>query len=240
MQLQLSPSNGVLVLGINVKRFATTMFAVALGAANANAQVGKGAAPVDSTVPGIMKRAGRQASATWLRDMLRQADSRLPGSKLDELADSLAERAIRPLDPPNAEGGAAAISALNLLIMSGSNAELKGTPYAGAFTRLVRVLETSSSRDMRARALGGLLAVGSHTNALSRLKQVAESNDPLAYDAINFLITDASGGSWLGISPSATHQQESVVALRTLAARSRVSDPKAARLLTAWVARNGG
>lgn len=80
-----------------MKRFATTMFAVALGAANANAQVGKGAAPVDSTVPGIMKRAGRQASATWLRDMLRQADSRLPGSKLDELADSLAERAIRPL-----------------------------------------------------------------------------------------------------------------------------------------------
>jgi hypothetical protein len=223
-----------------MKVFTSIVVAVSVVAASAEAQVGKGSAAIDSTVPGIMKRAGRQASAIWLRDILRQVDSRHRDSKLDELADSLAGRAIKSLDPPTAESKTAAISALNTLILAGSNSPLRGTPYMGAYTRVVRVLEEAPSRDIRARALGGLLAVGSHTNALSRLKQVAESNDPLAYDAINFLITDASGGSWLGISPSATHQQESVVALRTLAARSRVSDPKAARLLTAWVARNGG
>lgn len=170
-----------------------------------------------------------------MRDILRQADAQYPTAKLDEIADSLVVRAV---DPASARRGSEArrhaIDALNALVLAGSVAPLPGRPYAGALDRMIMVHQQAASRDVRALALGGMLATPSRSRAFDYLRRIAESSDSTAYHAVEFLIVDAGGGSWTGLPPTA-ERPESIAVLKALSSGGRVTDPRASRLLDGWV-----
>lgn len=192
----------------------------------------------DSSAAQIMARAGAQVGAIWLQDILRQAGAQEPQAKLDQIADSLVARAIDPASvEKRSDAYTRAGDALIALVHAGSRASLGGHPYAGAFDRLVKVHRQARSRTIRAKALGGMLVSPSHSRAIDYLRGVAESSDATAYDAIEFLITDANGGSWVGVTPTASERQASASALKALASGGRVTDHRAAQLLDLWIQR---
>ena len=185
-----------------------------------------------------MSRLGSHPGPAWIKDVLRQANGQESAGKLDEIADSLVGRAI---DPRQVGGNpvvhASASEAVGALVIAGLIGPVPGRPYQGAFDRLVRVHQRATAGDVRARALAGLLSVTSpRTRAIAYLRDVAESKDPSAYNAMEFLITDVRGGSWGGVSPTLAQQQESAAALKGMVAAQRGSDPKALQLLSGWVA----
>jgi hypothetical protein len=181
-----------------------------------------------------MARVGKTPGAVWLRDILRQANAQYPTAKLDEIADSLALRAIVPASvQQTSDVHSNAVNALNALVLAGSSAPLGGRPYAGAFDRMVRVHRQSQSHNIRARALSGML-VTSHSRGIAYLREVAESTDATAYDAVEALVNDANGGSWAGIEPGAAERQESASALKSIAASGRLKDQRALALLGPW------
>ena len=195
------------------------------------AQARASPAIADSTPAKIMARVGKKPGAVWLRDILRQANAQFPSAKLDQIADSLALRAIVPAGvQPRSEVYANAVDALNALVLAGSSAPLGGRPYAGAFDRMVTVHRQAQSQNIRARALSGMVAT-SHSRAVAYLREVAESTDATAYDAVEALVNDANGGSRVGIEPSATERQESASALNAMASSGRVKDQRAVSLL---------
>lgn len=129
------------------------------------------------------------------------------------------------------------LEATGALTMSGSGGPLGGQPYAGAIDRLIAIHRKAVAPDIRQRALAGMLSVSSaRARALDYLRDVAESGDSTAYDAVEFLITDAGGGSWGGVRPTTVQQQESVATLKELVARRRVTTRMAAHLLDGWFA----
>ena len=192
----------------------------------------------DSSAVQIMARLGSHPGPAWIKDVLRQADGQESASKLDEIADSLVGRATDPRQVGgNPTAHASASEAVGALVIAGLIGPIQGRPYSGAFDRLVRVHQRATAADVRARALAGLLSVTlPRTRAIAYLREVAESKDPTAYSAMEFLITDARGGSWGGISPTPPQQQESATALRGMVATQRVTDPRAIELLSGWVA----
>lgn len=204
------------------------------------AQVRTRPAIADSSVERIMTHAGSQAGAVWLIDILRQADANVPQAKLDQIGDSLVARAIEArAAEAGSEGRKRAVDAINALVMAGSTAQLRGRPYGGALDRLISVHRQAPSRDVRAHALGGILAVSSTgSRAVDYVSSVAASSDPTSYDAIEFLIAVANGGSWAGGQPSASERWQSVAALKALASTGRVSNSQAAQLLDLWVAQH--
>lgn len=202
-----------------------------------SAQGGTRPSVADSSAARIMARVGTQTGAVWLRDILRQAGGQQPPAKLDEIGDSLMTRAIAPAAGRNASDAyTRSMSALSALVLAGASAPLNGRPYAGAFDRIVAVHKQAASHKIRAKALGGML-VTSHLRAVDYLRGVAESSDSTAYDAMELLVTDANGGSWTGIQPTAAERQESVSALRALASGGRVKNQRAANLLEIWIQR---
>ena len=193
----------------------------------------------DSSAPRIIAHVGIEANAVWLRNILRQADAVYPQAKLDQIADSLVARSIDPRGTePKTELHMRAVNAVNALAMAGASASLGGRPYAGALDRLITVHRQARPRDIRARALGGLLVISAdRPRAVDYLRRVAASSDPTAYDAVEFLITDANGGSSAGVQPTAAQQQGSVTALKGLAAGHHVTNQPAANLLELWIQR---
>jgi hypothetical protein len=192
----------------------------------------------DSSTAQIMAHVRDHPDAAWLRDVLRQTSGRDAPTKLDEIADSLVVRAIDARQAlRGAPAHAIASAAVGALVSAGLPTATGGHPYAGAFDRLVRVHQHASAGDVRLRALGGLLSVASpRTRAIAYLRAVAESNDPTAANAMEFLITDARGGSWGGVSPTPGQQRESMAALKGMAAANRVTDARASDLLGGWLA----
>jgi hypothetical protein len=185
-----------------------------------------------------MARVGSRPGAVWLRDMLRQAITPYPQAKLDEIADSLMTRAMEPASADQKRAAyASAVDALNALVASGSRGPWNGRPYAGAFDRMIALHRRAPSLRIRARALSGMLASPSHARAVGYLRDVAESSDVTAYDAVFLLISDANGGSWSGIQPTASQRQESIAAVKALQSRGRVTDTKAANILEGWIVR---
>jgi hypothetical protein len=185
-----------------------------------------------------MARVGSQAAPIWLRDVLRQDGAEYPNAKLDEIADSLLARAIDPASvQQRGEAHTRAVNALNLLAQAGGRASSKGRPYVGALDRMMAVHRRAPSRQIRARALGAMLVIPARSRAVDYLRDVAESTDSTAYDAVEFLITDANGGSWTAISPTVAEQQQSISALKALASGGRVTDDAAAKLLELWIQR---
>jgi hypothetical protein len=201
-------------------------------APTAVAQVHARPAIADSSAVRIMARVGSQPGVVWLQDVLRRADAEHSEAKLDEIADSLVARAM---DPASAQAGSEANEgaqlALGALGIAGGRVPYRGRPYPGAFDRLIIVHRRAPSVIVRRRVLGLLLLSPDHARAVQYLRDVAESDDETAYHAIFYLITDANGGSWTGIEPTASARKESVKALYALRARHRVKDPRAESIL---------
>lgn len=207
-----------------------------VSARDAQAQGRVRPAVADSAASKIMARVGNQTGALWLRDILRQAGAQYPQAKLDEIADSLVSRAVDPAGVQRqGEAYMRAVNAVNALVLAGASAPLSGSPYAGALDRAITIHKRAPSQTVRARALAGMLASPAHSRAVAYLRQVAESTDATAYDAVELLITDANGGSWVGTSPATSERQESAAALKSLASVGRISDEKAAKLLERWL-----
>lgn len=220
-----------------------SMLRIALLAFAASASLGaQGRSPradADSSAAGIMARAGKQPGAVWLRDILRKSGSaRYPQATLDGIGDSLVARAIAPASADQrGEAYDGAVNAVLALWFAGSGREDHGTPYAGAFDRLIAVHRKAPSPRVRARAIVAMLSLPSHGRAVDYLRAIAESEDASAYDAMLSLIQDSDGASWAGVASTQPRRDEAAQALRTLSANGKVRDGKAARLLEAWVNR---
>lgn len=203
----------------------------------ASAQGRTSPAVADSSAARIMARVGSRTDAVWLRDLLRQADAQHPQATLDEVTDSLVARAVDPAAAQReSEANTRAVHAVLALLNAGSTRGVRGRSYAGAFDKLVMVHRQAASPDVRQRALAGML-VSSHSRAVAYLRQVAESSDSSAFDAVDLLVSDADGGSLAAITPTAAERQESVSALKALASGGRVDDRRAATTLEFWMRR---
>ena len=188
----------------------------------------------DSSAARIMARLGSQTTAVWLQDVLRQSEVRYPQAKLDEIADSLARRAIDPASTQqNNEAYTRALNAVLALLQAGSSRSPNGRAYAGAYDRLVAVHRQAQSQFVRRWALIGMLT-SSHSSAVGYLRRVAESNDSTAVDAVELLVTDANGGSMVAVTPTPPERQESVSALKALVSGGRVTEPRATQFLELW------
>lgn len=220
------------------KELLLVALAVAGFASSADAQARQRPDIADSSAVKIMAAAGKHVTADWMRDVLRRAGARATVAKADEIADSLVGRALSLSDDQSpTDKRSMPIEAVNALVLAGSAAPFSGNPYPGALDRLLRIFRESPSREVRSRSLSALLCLPFHARAVEQLKTVAESNEPLAYDAVQYLITDANGGSWLGLTPSASNRRASATALRSLALGGKVRDQRASNLLELWIQR---
>jgi hypothetical protein len=195
-------------------------------------------AATDSSAARIMARVGNKPGAYWLQDILRRAGAEYPQATLDEIADSLVMRAIDPaaIERQSAAYGGA-VDAINALAGAGSAGPWKGRPYAGMLDRMITVHRRAQSRFVRQLAIRFVLYGPSHARAIAYLRQVAESSDETAADAVQFLIMDAHGANWVGL-PIASERQQSAAAVNALVSRGRVTNRVASEMLQAWVSQN--
>lgn len=194
---------------------------------------------VDSSADRIMAHVAPRSQVPWFADIMRQTRRAVPQSKLDELADSLAARAIanQPLEPGNAMG--APLSPVGLLAWVGDRGIRKGIPYSGALDRLIRVHQQASDIGVRSSALAAMPAVVGRDRALEYLRSVATSNDPTSWYAINILTIDATGGRWFGPAPTTAESRQSDAILRSLYSSGQVRNAEAKRFLGDWALRKG-
>lgn len=223
---------------INFNRVLETVFVgLVLFAPNDSRAQQRGRAILeDSSAARILERVGRQPESSQLRDIVRQVNKPVLRTKLDEIGDSLARRAIegRPpqMDSISFRRGSDAIIALSIV----GRATGRGTPYGGALVRLIRIYDESAVQGIRRRAVQNVLAVGDHASGLAFLERVAESRDSAAVDAVQAIELDGNGRSWVGVPPSANDSRASREAMSRLKARGRVVDNDAAASLRRWFA----
>jgi len=121
---------------------------------------------------------------------MRQVTKPQPRAKLDELADSLVARelAAAQIDPAARVHGISDISELVYAgQVAGQGDTIPGIPYDGALERLIRIYREAKPLDVRLSALGGLLDVAGHAQAIAFLREVAISADPTAWYAVGQL-----------------------------------------------------
>ena len=199
-------------------------------------------AVADSSARQIMAHVGRASGAVWLRDVLRQADGNIPSAKLDEIADSLAARAIAGrdgrVDSASFQLGTESTSSIAL---AGMPTTARGTPYPGALERLIRIHQHARSNSIRIQALAVMPSMPDRTRAIGYLADLAASRDATAVDAVQLLITDANGDSWGGIRPSLAGREQSAQALRNLSSHP-IASWRVRQLLEGWIAaqKSGG
>jgi hypothetical protein len=218
-----------------------SIFLILLPAAMPQAQPQRQASNFgDSSVAAIMRqlRAGRDAS--WFNDVMRQTHGSVASAKLAELSDSLSERAIRVPATPllEHEDVRAALASIGSLSVAGDRGCDKGTAYPGALDQLIRIHQQGNNTSVRKSALAAMPGVLGRPRGLEYLESVAASHDPTSEYAIEVLMIDASGGSWIGPKPSPAEQQQSQAILRELYRRRLVTDSAARELLHEWAARN--
>jgi hypothetical protein len=208
-------------------------------AVTASAQARPRPAIADSSAARIMALVAAHPGVSWLQDILRTADAMYPQAKLDEIADSLVARAIDPagVDDRRSEAYGRDVDAVNALGRAGRRWSSPDRPYAGMLDRLIAVHLRASSRRIRHRALIYMLSAPEHERAVAYVRQVAESSDSTAYDAVRALIDDTNGGHGWGLPPTAAERQQSVAALKALAARGRVTNTVAKIHLENFVGR---
>lgn len=194
---------------------------------------------VDSSADRIMAHVAPRNQLTWFVDIMRQTRRAVPQSKLDELADSLAARAILNRPVERGDGMGVPLSPVGLLAWVGDRGLRKGIPYSGALERLIRVHQQASDIDVRTSALAAMLAVVGRDHGLAYLRTVATSNDPTSWYAINILTIDATGGRWFGPTPTTAERGQSEAILRALYGTGQVRNAEAKRFLDEWALRKG-
>ncbi len=198
----------------------------------ARGQVERRPSVADSSPARIMAHVGARANVPLIRNVLRQADRQYDQAKVNAIADSLA--AGRSTTDPKA--AARGVDATGAIALAGSRAQLAGRPLDGAIDRLVAIHQQSTNKAVRQRALAGMLDVPDRAPALAYLARVAVADDSTAYDAVEFLVADASGRSWGSAQPTEDQRQQTVAVLLRLATESQPRKSEAARALEAWYA----
>lgn len=190
----------------------------------------------DSSSAVIMAHLNSRTETSWFVHIMRQSRRPIAASKLNELADSLAARAIvnRPSDM-----GVGMLTPTGFIALAGDRGLPKGTPYTGALDRLIRIYQKATDYGVRTTALAAMLGVVGRERALDYLKTVATSNDSTSWYAINVLTIDASGGRLYGPSPSPSESNQSDAILRSLYRSGQVRNPEAKRFLTEWSLQKG-
>ena len=190
----------------------------------------------DSSAAQIMQHAGIHSNDQAIQDVLRQRSTTVLSKRIDEIADSLVARAIRPDELPSGDGTELTVGAVNAIISSGLT-NGGGKPFAGALDRLIRIDKSATNKFIRARALSGLLSVGERTKALTYLSEVAISADPSAVAAVRSLVIDCDGRSgWIGgPTPTIEERGQSRRILLDLATNQRARNSDAAEALRRWL-----
>jgi hypothetical protein len=121
--------------------------------------------------------------------LLRDVDKSRSAASRDIVADSIVS-IVLSTDEKSPNYGAAG-NALTTLILAGAGPRwaAKGTPYAGAAARLLRIAESSASIARRGTAVFGLAQMADTVTARAMLRSIAISNNPVAGSAIGFLHT---------------------------------------------------
>jgi hypothetical protein len=156
--------------------------------------------------------------------LLRQAGKPQPRAKLDELADSLAQLAIRPA------GSYTAVEELWLAGAVQRSSESGPAPasaaYDGALDRLIRIHRNGTDPSTRQAALSVIPLVATHTRAIAYLRAVVTSNDPTAAFALLALARDADSTSDRSIGTSA-ERRVTLALLHQLWEQKLVTEPGA-------------
>lgn len=189
----------------------------------------------DSTAPAIMAHWRAGAARAPVGEILRQVKGPESDAKLGELADSMTARAIRAPSALGNEPSEEALAAVLELGHAGSVAHSDGIPYKGSLERLMRIHQQATPRNIRVAALAMMMRGPDRPRVLRYLMEAAESSDHTPYGAVQFLITDANGGSWGGQSPTAEQRRESTRVVYELYDRGRVTNRLARDLLDGWV-----
>lgn len=182
----------------------------------------------DSSSAVIMAHVNPRTESSWFVNILRQTPRAVAQSKLDELADSLAARAIAK---QGFEAGYP--SPIVFIVLAGDRGLHKGVAYKGALDRLIRIHKQATDHSVRTQALAAMPGVVGRERGLAYVTSVATSNDSTSWYAIGVLTTDANGGSSYGPNPSPAESTESDAILRGLV-KSGVPNPTAQRFLTEW------
>lgn len=211
-------------------------FLLCLVASPAFAQATPHARFADSSVSAIMRHFGARPAGSALITILRSNAGSYPAAKVNEIADSLAARAIANKATGTVDSArfGAAVSAVNALTEAGRSAN-NSQPYPGAMDRLIRIHQTAPVTLVQVRALCALPSLADRSRALAYLRGVAESRDATARDAIRCLVSDADGMANRPTPLSAAERQQSVAVLRELATSNRVLNELAKRELAMWV-----
>lgn len=128
------------------------------------------------------------------RAVLSQARGPKSQQQLDEIADTLVAIAAGfPGD--DLRGGSTRLAALTTLVLAGQGDNGivgldRAVPYAGAAARLMLLAETAQDVGIRGGALSGLLALPSRSANLPFLRQVATSQNRVAWFAVYLLGND--------------------------------------------------
>jgi hypothetical protein len=209
------------------------VFALAVNG-SLGAQVVRRVPLADSSVAAIMRRGGNDADAL-IAKILRQSVGQYSRAKLDELADSVAERAIANRAPPSDTSRfGPALRAVNGLGIAGSVSAVPGQSYPGALDRLIRVHREAHVEYMRIRALFFIPAMQDRTRALAYLRDVATSQDRTAEYAVRTLVRDLHGGVFGAMPPTPEQQRETIAILTTLSNGRQARDSSAAKALEEW------
>lgn len=196
-------------------------------------------AVADSSPARIMARVGAHADVAWLTNILRQSGATYSQVKLKEIADSLVARGIdaRAADP-RSDAYTRAVAAIDALADAGSANTEAGHPYVGALDRLIAVHQQATKVAIRAYALQDMLNLADRPRAIAYLQKVAESADVTADFAVDALIVDSNGSGSAGEKRTPSEQQATIAALNALAARHRVTNLEARRMLAVWIAQH--
>jgi hypothetical protein len=146
-------------------------------------------------VAASLRRDGHAGKALLV---LTQAGGRQPQQVMDEVADTLV--AIAVSFPGNDASGASTRAVAQTTLLRAAKGESgavgagigRGIPYAGAADRFIRIAETAQDVGIRGAALWALTQLPNNAGLLPFLRQVATSQNPAAFRAVD-LLADETG-----------------------------------------------
>lgn len=175
----------------------------------------------DPSAADIAELLRSHASAGLVAWVLTQAYVTAPRSRLDSIADTLTHIAITfPGD--DAKAARTRRAAEHALSLAGSgrigvDSGGKVVPYAGAASRLMRIVQNAQDPGIRARALTSMLLLPDTAQRLPTLRKVATSRNGVAVTAVEIL--------------NLTSGPEGLEVLRELRRKGLVTEPNARRYL---------
>lgn len=187
----------------------------------------------DSSAMLIMTHAAKGGTPPWLQGLLRHEQGASQG-KMNEIADSLTNRALGNPSSLTEADIQLGLDATNLLMAAGMARVGGGQPYAGALERLIRVHQKSAYPRLRRRALVGIIVNATRDQALDYLKRIVESSGDDAALVVEYMIGEANGTSWSGLQPTPEETEQAKTFLNALVEGNTAKTLRARDLLERW------